>query len=220
MVDFQRARQPEQKDYRRAMIVQATADLIAEGCLPDLSLNSIAQRAGLSKANIYRYFESREAILLHLFCDDLRSYTLEIEQNLADLATEDEIMIAQALTSAFLARPRLCQLLVMISSILEHNVSESTIADAKREILGLAHRAANCLHTVLPAVPINECLWLSNTIGILVAGLWPAANPAPVAAQVLARSEFALLRPEFERDLNKGIHTLLRGMVHYTAATQ
>ena len=108
----------------------------------------------------------------------------------------------------------------MISSILEHNVSESTIADAKREILDLSHRTANCLYTVLPTVLINECLWLSNTIGILVAGLWPAAHPVLVAAQVLARSEFALLRPEFDRDLNKGIRMLLRGMVHHTAATQ
>ena len=93
------------------MIVQATADLIAEGCLPDLSLNSIAQRVGLSKANIYRYFESREAILLHLFCDDLRNYTLEIEQNLANLAAGNEIVIAQVLTNAFLTRPRLANCL-------------------------------------------------------------------------------------------------------------
>ena len=63
-VDFERARQPEQKELRREAILEAATELLAEKGLHDISLSAIARRAKLSKANLYRYFESREAIFL------------------------------------------------------------------------------------------------------------------------------------------------------------
>ncbi len=59
---FQRARRPE--EVRRQQILTAARTLLAERGVSELSLNELARRSGVSKPNVYRYFESREDVLL------------------------------------------------------------------------------------------------------------------------------------------------------------
>lgn len=56
----------KQKQVARTTMLQATADLIAEGGLESLSLAEVATRAGVSKRTLYNYFDSREALLADL----------------------------------------------------------------------------------------------------------------------------------------------------------
>lgn len=216
---FQRARKPSQKAQRRETILQAAAELVEEERLEEVGLNSIARRSGISKANLYRYFESREEILLQLFLEDLEGYVEEVESGLALLAGGDERAsgtrvedVAGVLTDAFLARPRLCRLLGVLQSVLEQNVSEGSIAKAKVQVLDLSRRAADAMSGALPGVPLEDCAWANSTIALLVAGLWPAANPAPNATRVLDREQFKALKPDMERDLRKAIVVLFQGL--------
>jgi len=212
-VGFQRARKPAEKAQRRAAILRAAAELLGEERLEDVGLNAIARRSGVSKPNIYRYFESREEVLLRLFLEDLGDFVRGVERGLEPLArTGDRATVAGVLTGAFVARPRLCRLLGVLQSVLEQNVSSEVIAEAKGEVLGLSRRAARALHAALPGVPPEECAWANSTIALLVAGMWPAAHPAPNAALVLEREEFRALRPDMGRDLEKAILVVLRGL--------
>ena len=212
-VPFQRARKPAEKAQRRAAILRAAAELVEEERMEDVGLNAIARRSDVSKPNLYRYFESREEILLRLFLGDLSGYVEAVERGLAPLAgSNDRSAVADVLTGAFAARPRLCRFLGVLQSILEQNVSEEVIAEVKAEVLALSQRAAGAMSVALPGVPLEECAWANSTIALLVAGLWPAANPAPNAARVLGREEFRILKPDLEWDLKKAILGLLRGL--------
>ena len=62
--DFQRARKPEERIIRRDALLAAAAELFDEGGPAGAGLNAIAARAGFTKSNVYRYFESREEVLL------------------------------------------------------------------------------------------------------------------------------------------------------------
>ena len=59
---------PEGTDPRvarsKAAIIEATIDLMVEGGLADLSVDAIAERAGVSKATIYRHWESRQHVVM------------------------------------------------------------------------------------------------------------------------------------------------------------
>jgi hypothetical protein len=136
-----------------------------------------------------------------------------MERGLAPLAgTGDRAAAAGVLTDAFVARPRLCRLLGVLQSVLEQNVSREVIADVKGEVLGLSQLSARALHAALPDVPPDECAWANSMIVLLVAGMWPAAHPAPNAASVLDREEFRALRPNMERDLRRAVLVMLRGL--------
>lgn len=211
---YERARRPAEKAARRALILEAAARLLDRGLLQDVSLNAIAQEAGLSKPNLYRYFESREDILLALFIEDLRGFRDQVIAATASVqpgspgAAET---VAEILVDAYDSRPRLCRFLGMIASVFEHNVSAEVIVALKTTSLDLATEVAAVMQQALPTLALERCLWINNMTSLLVAGLWPPAHPAPVVVEVLAKPEFQALRPDFRRDLKEGILSLIRG---------
>lgn len=63
---------PRSERARRA-IIDATAELLTERGLQEITADDIAHRAGVSKATIYRWWESKEAVAFDAFVEALRS---------------------------------------------------------------------------------------------------------------------------------------------------
>ena len=211
--DWRRARKPEQKQERREAILEAAAGLLDAGGLEETGLNAIAREAGISKANIYRYFESREAILLDLLLGEVNSWSKALAKRLDKLAgTGDEDAIAKAFTDTVAKRRRFCVLIGALATVLEHNVGRDTVAGFKREFLERIRRPVAALHAALPGT--SEQLAFS-TLAMLVmtaTGAWPHCHPAPVVEEVLAQPQFASMRLDFRRAMHAHAAALLRGL--------
>ncbi|OEO32318.1 hypothetical protein VW23_012125 [Devosia insulae DS-56] len=206
---FQRARKPEEIQARRETLLAAAAELFdAEGPL-GAGLNAIAARAGFTKSNVYRYFESREDVLLSLFLTEMEQLVPGFAAAIAATPEGDLDGLARAVTGQFASRPRFGHLTSILSNTLETNVSEDTIVTVKRTMGGMAAEMATALRTRLPKASAEDALWAITMIGALVAGLWPGAHPAPVAERVLSRPEFARHRPSIERDLPRTVRAIL-----------
>lgn len=210
---FQRARKPKEIEARRETLLAAAAELFdAEGPM-GAGLNAIAAKAGFTKSNVYRYFESREQVLLELFLAEMDRMVPLVCTGLEATAEGDVDALASLIASAFSARPRLGQLTAILTGVLETNVSEETIVRTKRTMGALTARLAEALQRKLPGSSVADCLWAISMIGTLVAGMWPGARPSPAAARVLAREEFAAFRPNIERDLQRAARALLASIV-------
>lgn len=211
---FQRARQPAQKQQRRADLLDAAAALLADGGLAAVSLSAIARTAGLAKSNVYRYFESREEILLELLIEDERAWVGDLERALAPLAgTGDVGRVAAALAATVVARPRTCQLIAVVANVLEHNLSEESVDRFKAQVLEISIRITNALHAALPDLPHDSTAGLLRYLHALIAGLWPMANPAPIAAKVLTNPDYQPFVCDFEADLAGAVAAMLRGLI-------
>ncbi len=53
--------------------------MLTEMPVAKLSLNELSRRVALAKANVLRYFESREAVLLDLLDAEIRDWIAELE---------------------------------------------------------------------------------------------------------------------------------------------
>lgn len=210
---FRRARQPEQKEQRRAAILDAAVAMLDEQGFDGVSLNAIARRVGLAKSNVYRYFGSREEIFVELLIEDATAWTKEVERELAPWAGSDDVVsVAGVLASTCASRERMCQLISVAAPTLEQNVSEQAIVRFKTEMLGLLLRGTNALHAAVPGLPVASCGRFFRLAFALIAGLWPSAQPAPVVVRALARPELAVFRVDFEADLRRGFAALLHGL--------
>jgi AcrR family transcriptional regulator len=208
---FHRARQPEQKAERRQAILTAAAALFDAEGPQGAGLNAIAAKAGFTKSNVYRYFESREAVLLSLFMDEVDAVTASLEARLAALPVGDLPVLAEAITDEVLARPRFGPMLSIIFSVLEQNLSVETIVDFKRWMGGQGGRMALALHRVLPDAPITVCGEAWTLMSLNIAALWPFTHPSPNAAKVYDLEEFAALRGEPRRDIGRALLVILKG---------
>ena len=206
---FQRARKPDEIEARRETLLAAAAELFdAEGPM-GTGLTAIAAKAGFTKSNVYRYFESREQVLLELFLGEMDRMVPALCARLEAVAEGDVAGIADIIADEFASRPRLGQLTAILTGVLEANVSEDTIVRTKRTMGVLTAQLAGALQAKLPQASLADCLWGISMIGTLVAGMWPSARPSPAAAAVLAREEFAAFRPNIGRDLRRAARALL-----------
>lgn len=217
---FQRAREPEQKEQRRRALLDAAAALLADGDLEAVTLSAIARAVGLAKSNVYRYFESREEILLELLVDDEVAWVGELEQALAPLAGSDDADQVAAVVAATIARrPLTCELISVVAAVLERNLSATSVAGFKARVLEVSRRIRNALHAALPSLPHAHAEALLRYLHALVAGLWPMAHPAPPTASVLARPEFHGMCSQFDVDLRGALAAMLRGLMAPAGAT-
>lgn len=210
---FQRARRPEQKRQREQAILEAAAAILdAEG--PDgLTLTAVAAAVGLAKSNLYRYFESREDILLQLLAFDEAAWVTHLERALAPLAGSDDVeAVGTAMAATLAAHPRLCRLTSILTTVLEQNVSLEVVRRFKQRAGELSTRIANAIHAACPSVPPAQLVEFQRWAQALIAGLWPIAHPAPVIVELLAESRYAQFAGDFENDLRRAITPLLASL--------
>ena len=210
---FQRARDPEQKAQRRQELLEAARALLAADGLAGVGLSAIARAAGLAKSNVYRYFGSREEILMALLADDAFAWLAAFEREVAPLAgRNDAAQVAAVLARTISAHALTCQLIAVVAGVLEHNTSEVAAAEFKQQMLDLSIRIRNAIHAALPAIPIDRVIAFVRYLHALIAGLWPMAHPAPMMAPLLRRPEYASLASDFETDLRGCLRPLLDGL--------
>ena len=216
--DWQRARRPEQKEERRRSILNAAIELLDEAGIEGTTLSEIARQAGLSKANCYRYFESREAILLELTLDEIEDWMTDIGRRLVRLADSGDVdAVAEAFVAATLDRPRLCTLFSTISSVLERNVSVDVVADFKRKFNARVFGSSDAIRAAVPGLSTEDADQYVLFLGFFIAGAWPSANPAPALLEAFERSDFMERKLDFPEALRKHSRVVLRGLLAETA---
>jgi len=211
---WKRARRPEQIEQRRADIVQAAGDLFDAVGIEKASLTAIARQAKISKANIYRYFESREAIYLEILLDEVELWVAELERLFAPLAgTDDLSTFVRALVDESVSRPKMLALMAALPSVLEQNVSGDVVREFKRAILGFALRINNASNVALPSVGIAEMHHFHTFYINFMTGLYPATHPAPHVAEIIAEPEFAFFVRDFGQTLHDQSLVVLKGLL-------
>ena len=209
--DFQRARQPEQKEQRRAHLLETARGQLASGVpLRALSLSELARQAGMAKANVYTYFESREALLLALLWDAWQQWFQALQaaprsrrrraETLDDVADE----LARTLSSA----PLLGELTAALPTVLEQNLSEAAIRAFKHDARALFGEVAAHLALRSPHLPPSAYAELLHDAAHAIMGLYPATHPAPAAARALEDPALHFFRRDFATELRRFVRAL------------
>ena len=210
---WQRARSDEQKEQRKAVLLDAASRMLASRPLDEISLNAIAREANVSKANVYRYFESREALFLHLTLEAFGRWRDAILKRLAPLAgTGDADALATAFTSVTMEHETFARLTSVLTTVLERNVSTEVIVDFKLKYLGGIAEVLKALADALPDLSTEATGVLLETIYFHTAAAWPAAHPAPAVQVALQRPELSYACIDFETSMRRTILVTIAGL--------
>lgn len=211
---WQRARRPEQKAERIDAILEAAGQLLDEHGLEGTGLNAIAREAGLSKPNLYVYFESREAILLRLLLNESAAWVKALKRRLEQIDEPGDVKsVAIAFADTIARRKRFCALFASVATVFEHNVGPETIADFKREFIMTAQPAITALAEALPQLSEETALWSLGILLMSSTGMWASCHPAPAVRTVLAQPEFATMKLDFKDTVQNHAECFLLGLV-------
>ncbi len=178
-----------------------------------LSLSALSRRARMAKSNVYRYFGSREELLLEVLGEQWRGWSEELQRETALVPPQTINDLARVFSATAARRPVLCQLTSALPSVLEHNVSVEAVRRFKETSLLLLDQVAAHCHQKIPVLGVEQYRELLNAIITSIVGLWPLAHPSPVVAEVLVEPRFAPFRHDFAQELERSIVLLGEGLL-------
>ncbi|WP_435226178.1 TetR/AcrR family transcriptional regulator [Streptomyces sp. Tue6028] len=214
---FQRARNDEQRSHRRHQILDATAGMLAEMPVAKVSLNELSRRVGLAKSNVLRYFESREAILLHLLEVELQAWLAELEHALEPVkgsARERGDRLARILADSLAERPVLCDLTSAQAAVLEHNVSAAVAVEHKNATLQAFQNLAGLFLRYLPELGTQDAFRLVGLTTLAISAAWPHGRPPEaLLAAYAADPALAPMRADFTDLVRQSVEVTISGLL-------
>ncbi|MEW2290297.1 TetR family transcriptional regulator [Streptomyces sp. NPDC047841] len=211
--DFQRARSAEQREVRKQAILEAATQLLTEMPVSEISLRELSRRVGLSKTNVVRYFETREAVFFELLNRSLTEWIEELPADLPPAGAASPQTVTGALARSLARRSLLCDLLSALGSELERNISAESARAFKLAHVRLLGTLADLLRRHITALTPAAARELVSLTVVCTAGLWPFAHPSPAVAEAQEDPELAGTKVDFAERLGRTLHVTVAGLL-------
>lgn len=210
-----RARSDADKAARRSEILDAARTAFDASAFDAFTMDQVAEQLGLVKGTLYRYFPTREALLLAVLTDDLAEWFDEVDARLAGAGQAADAAVVAAVIEPLLDRPRTMRLLAVLPSILEHNVPHEPALAFKEFVLQRCAATGPAIDRALRAADGHGVQLLVH-LNAAVIGLYHGANPSPVVGAILATPTFAPLRVDLGTSLTHIATALVAAIPHPT----
>ena len=212
MAEFIRARSPEQKGQRLEEIKGAVRRQFAERPYHEITLTTIADELGWSRANLYKYVSTKEEVFLLLTADEMDAYFNALLTALPEGCGLSPDTVAEVWAGIANAHQEYFRLGDLLTTIVETNVTVERLMAFKRAYYDHVAQMREHLPLILDIAPERvEPLLVAiyyHATG-LVSGCW--SNP--LIAEALERLEIARPETDFRAEMRDFIGMCLD---HYT----
>jgi len=146
---WKRARSEEQIESRIREITDATERLYEQVPFDEITFVMIANEAGFTRSNLYKYFRTVEEVLLEILKHDLADWRAQVAQEFERKQwSVDEF--SRRWMMILLNRGRMVRLFTILHTTIEKNSSLEKLVAFKRETLTQWKEMAKDLTTILP----------------------------------------------------------------------
>ncbi len=210
---WQRARSQEQINERENAVLEAAERLFRTHAYEEVTLQRIAGEAGFTRSNVYRYFESREAIFLALHRQDIAAWVDDLSSVLQTVSPPlSAAEFIDIWTDVLMRQDRLLRLTPVLAISLEKNSSEELYREFKLFTRQTIAGAVQLLAPYLPDLKPANMTAFFFTHYALVAGGFPMCRYSEMQERVLETPELAALKLDFREFYRSGMLTYLAGL--------
>ncbi len=139
MADYIRARSDEHKEERMTQIKEATAKLFENAPYAEITLTTIAEKLGWSRANLYKYVTTKEEIILEIAGDKMETYYGSLLSAMPEGNDFSVDVIAEVWAGILNANQDYMRYVSYLNPVIETNVTVERLAVFKRKYYDLAY---------------------------------------------------------------------------------
>jgi AcrR family transcriptional regulator len=219
MAAKQRAMGVEDKEERRAAILDAAERLFLAH--PDRMANvaEVAEAGGLAKGTVYLYFPSKEEMLLALHERHVAEFFRALTKHLQDAATVDFDTVFRVTRKHLISVPAYLPLTSRCFAMLDRDIPLETAIAFKVRIGGMVAAAGGHLERRFGLPPGAGVTLLMHSYGLIV-GLWQLLHPNERFGKAMNRPELRMLKRDYVSDVEEALRELWTGLLARTTQTK
>ena len=149
MQEYIRARSDDQKEERLNQIKDATAELFENNPYNEITLTTIAEKLGWSRANLYKYVTTKEEIILEIAKDKMTAYYSALLAAFPEENNYSSEVIAEVWAGIINAHQTYMRYVSYLNPIIETNVTVERLAVFKKQYYDLAYALCDNLTKML-----------------------------------------------------------------------
>ena len=149
MADYIRARSDQHKEERMTQIKEATAELFENAPYAEITLTTIAEKLGWSRANLYKYVTTKEEIILEIAGDKMEAYYGSLLAAMPEGSNFSLDVIAQVWAGILNANQDYMRYVSYLNPVIETNVTVERLAVFKKKYYELANAVRDRLAAML-----------------------------------------------------------------------
>ena len=146
---FIRARSEEHKEERLSQIKVATAELFESAPYSEITLTTIAEKLGWSRANLYKYVTTKEEIFLEIASEKMASYYGSLLSAFPEENNFSTDVIAEVWAGILNASQDYMRYVSYLNPVIETNVTVERLAIFKKKYYDLAYAFCDRLSRML-----------------------------------------------------------------------
>lgn len=172
-MEFQRARNAEQKDIRINEILDAATELYDTTIYQNITMVSIAEKLNFSRANLYKYFSTKEEIYLYVM---LREFHLWVE-DLQDISSNEPFLSEKEFfrlwAETLFKHERFLKLYSIHNTVLAKNSSVEILVTFRKKVYNFAIELKKILKNYIPCLTEQQLNYFMQYQLDYIVGLYP-----------------------------------------------
>ncbi len=149
MADYIRARSDEHKEERLSQIKEATAELFDSFPYSEITLTTIADKLGWSRANLYKYVTTKEEIFLEIASKKMSAYYGSLLSAFPEGNNFSSQVIAEVWAGIVNANQDYMRYVSYLNPVIETNVTVERLAVFKKKYYDFAYSFCSRLSNML-----------------------------------------------------------------------
>lgn len=208
-MSFQRARSNEHIQERIREIILAASKIYDSIGYEGLSFSAISELTKFTRPTIYKYFNTKEEILLMILLADMEAWMSSLLNAFKINKIYSLEEIADIWINTMTQNYRLLNLYSILFTLIEKNVSVEALAEFKKEVLRLQAAMVALLEQLFPKASQED---LSNFViqqlGLAL-GLYPMCQLCDVQIKAIEMSGIHYVAPDFKTAYKSGLYQLM-----------
>ncbi|AIQ52929.1 TetR/AcrR family transcriptional regulator [Paenibacillus sp. FSL R7-0331] len=211
---FQRARSEEQKQDRIQEILNASSIIYDTAGYEGLNFTAISEYTKFTRPNLYKYFKTKEEIILLILNQDLKSWIAKLSKSFVINKLYSIQEIGEIWTETLMEYERLIELHAILYTTIEKNVTVEALAEFEKASIENNEMISSLVRQLFPKADMENIANFIYAAFTLAFGLYPMCKLSDLQIEAIKLSGSIYTPPDFKKTYLASLYQLMYCLEH------
>lgn len=196
-MNFERARNDEQKNIRMKQITDSARNLFENNKYENITLSGIARELSFTRANLYKYVSSKEEVFLYIIIEDIARWNDDIVKRFKENVDITKEKFAEIWAKSFVDHSHMIKVMSIMYSVIEKNVTIEKLTEFKISFFKEMEKSINILLILFPEFQLPQIHKFLEMQMFYAIGLYPATIENAIQKKAIKRAGIPYNPPDF-----------------------